>query len=143
LSISGTDLKKRKKQIRKTILAYFTLSATAIAVNCIYGVFGHDVHSASMTWMFLYPLLGGTLFYTLVYLLIPDVVNLKTYRLFYNSYNSGIAALTIGNFLKGILEIAGTSSQYVLYFYIAGSLFILLGLAVLSKFAAHRRKVHV
>lgn len=96
-----------------------------------------------MTWMFLYPLLGGTLFYTLVYLLIPDVVNLKTYRLFYNSYNSGIAALTIGNFLKGILEIAGTSSQYVLYFYIAGSLFILLGLAVLSKFAAHRRKVHV
>lgn len=142
LSISGTDLKKLKKQLRKTTLVYLALSATAIAVDLIYGIFGHDVHSAAMTWMFLYPLIGGTLFYTLVNIFVPHIVGLKTYRMFYNSYNSGIAALTIGSFLKGILEIAGASSQYVQYFYIAGSLLSTFGLLILLKYAAKQRKAH-
>lgn len=143
MSISGIDLKKRKKQLRKTILVYLVLAATAIVVNFIYGFFGHDVHSAAMTWMFLYPLLGGTIFYTLVNILVPHIVCLKTYRLFYNSYNSGIAALTFGSFLKGILEIAGASSQYVMYFYIAGSLLAAFGFLILLKtWAARQRKAH-
>jgi hypothetical protein len=110
---------------------YIILSITAIAVNNIYALFGHGVHSAAMTWMFLYPLIGGGLGYFLIERLAPGIVKAKGYRLFYNLYNSGIATLTVGSFLQGILEIAGTSSPYTIGFYVVGLLFAVAGLVLL------------
>ena len=115
------------------MLVYLVLSLTAIAVNNIYAIFGHGVHSAAMTWMFLYPLIGGTLIYFLIERLIPGVSKAAGYRVFYNAYNSGIAALTAGSFLKGILDIAGTSSTYTAVFYVIGWLFAAVGLILLAS----------
>jgi hypothetical protein len=108
------------RQIRKTVIVYLILTVVSIAVANIYAQFGHGVHSAAMTLMFLYPLLGGTLFYFTLGLIVPRISDRRNYRLFYNIYNSGIAVLTVGSLLKGILDIAGTASGYVQLFQVTG-----------------------
>jgi prolipoprotein diacylglyceryltransferase len=62
--------------------------------------------------MFLYPLIGGALFYFIIYVFTNKISKFKCYRLFFNIYNSGIATLTFGSFIKGILELAGADSIY-------------------------------
>jgi len=131
LSIAAIDSKRPKCQLRRTIITYWLVSIAAIAVDNIYAIFGHGVRSPAMTWMFLYPLLGGGLVFLLIKLLFPQSIKASGYRLFYNVYNSGIAALTTGSFLKGILDIAGTSSPYTAVYYITGGLFIAAGLIIL------------
>ena len=58
-----------------------------------------------MTLMFLYPLVGGAAIY-LVFGLIFKKIDYKSLRIYFNIYNSGIATLTIGSLLKGIIVIA-------------------------------------
>lgn len=41
--------------------------------------------------------------------------------------HSGIATLAVASFLNGVLEIAGTDSVYLLYFYIIGFALVFLG----------------
>ncbi|WKY46610.1 hypothetical protein Q5O24_09475 [Eubacteriaceae bacterium ES3] len=118
-----------KNQMVKTSLVYAIISALLIGINCIYGLFGHGVHSPYMTYMFLYTLLGGSLFYIGLYKSLPSLIKSKAYRLLNNLYNSGIATLTVGSFLSGILEIAGTGSDYQKYFFIVG--FSMVGLSVI------------
>jgi hypothetical protein len=130
LSISAIKPKKQNWQLKKTVLVYYVLAATAIAVNYIYAIFGHGVHAPAMTWMFLYPLIGGALVYFLIAKLIPAVSNVTGYRLFYNLYNSGIATLTVASLLKGILDIAGTNSVYTGVFYVGGIILVVAGLVV-------------
>jgi hypothetical protein len=141
LSILGINMKSQLKQLRKTILVYLVLSAAALVVSKVYGIFGHGVDSPAMTWMFLYPLLGGALFYFVIVWFIPGTIKISGYRVFFNSYNSGIAVLTFGSFLKGILEIAGTSSPYTVLFYEAGVLFIASGLILLFVLVMNLKKI--
>jgi hypothetical protein len=141
LSILDINKKNRKKQVRKTIWVYLIMTILMIVINKVYGLFGHGVHSAAMTWMFLYPLLGGVLLFFLLDRLLPEqVTRFSGYRLFYNSYNSGIATLTVGSFLKGVFAIAGTDSAYLAGFYVAGGLFIAGGLSVLGVLMLNCRK---
>ena len=125
--------------MRRTIEVYLILAFTAVLTDNIYALFGHGVRSASMTWMFLYPLLGGALVYLLIELLIPRLRGATGFRLSCNLYNSGIALLTVGSFLRGILEIAGTESAYVPAFNIAGWGFAAAG-AVLFLLAPFRHR---
>ena len=116
-----SDINKgRSKKILKTVLIYLVLSVTAIVVDHVYALFGHGVRSASMSLMFLYLLLGGALGYFLLWFIAPGAYLSKWYRLGYNLYNSGIATLTVGSFYKGILDIAGTESDYTRMFSILG-----------------------
>lgn len=125
--ISGIKMNINSKKIRKTIGVYLLLSVVAVVINLIYGIFGHGVHAAAMTWMFLYPLLGGAVAYFMIDRFCPFIIRFVAYRIGYNSYNSGIGALTVGSFLQGVLEIAGTNSPYLLIFTIIGWLAIAIG----------------
>ncbi|KNZ43521.1 hypothetical protein AKG39_00995 [Acetobacterium bakii] len=134
-------MKSKRRSKRNTVIIYLVLSLTAVVINYIYGLLGHGVSSPAMTWMFLYPLLGGALLFFLINVLIPCSSLFAGYRLFFNAYNSGIATLTLGSFLKGILDIAGTSSPYIVLFYGVGWLFISAGLILLLKLYAKHRKI--
>lgn len=83
-----------------------------LAVHAVYSLFAHGVDSAAMANMFLFPLLGGCVFFLILALLLPDLPAKPRYRLFTNLYNAGIATLTLHGFLVGVLEIAGTASAY-------------------------------
>jgi len=143
LFILDTKIKSNKKKILKTSLIYLVLSLSAIIINYVYGLFGHGVHSSYMTWMFLYPLLGGAVLYLLIFLLVSEITGFVAYRMFYNIYNSGIATLTIGSLLKGIFDIAGTSSVYIAVFYAIGELFVAIGLVMLLVLAVNLKKSQV
>ncbi|WP_291644012.1 hypothetical protein [Clostridium sp.] len=142
MSILDIDMKSQRKQIRKTIWVYLILSVIAAAFDKVYGVFGHGINSPSMTWMFLYPLLGGALFYFIIERFIPYILKLSGYRVFCNIYNSGIATLTFGSLLKGIFDIAGTSSDYLVFFYIVGGGFIAAGLIMMFIKVIRQKRVH-
>jgi len=108
----------------KIALIFLAVSLFCIVFNFIYAKYSHDVNSNYMTFMFAYPLIGGTM----VYLLIGAISKARMPgRFVVNVYNSGIAALTVGSMLKGIFDIAGTSSPYQPVFGVAGILMILLG----------------
>lgn len=132
MSTSVTN-KCLQRQPHKTVLVYIILTIVCIAIDNIYALFGHGVRSASMSLMFLYPLVGGALVYLLIGLLIPWFNHHENYRLFYNIYNSGIAILVVGSLLKGILDIAGTASPYVILFFVMGWSFVTIALVIAVK----------
>lgn len=120
LYTSDTDKPKRSAQFRKTAIVYLAVTVFCVIFDRVYALFGHGVFSASMSFMFLYPLLAGVLPFLLLWLFAPQADKVKYYRLFYNCYNSGVATLTVGSMLNGIFEIAGTSSSYVIVFTVCG-----------------------
>lgn len=136
-------MRNNGKQLGRTIWAYLILSAAAVVVDKVYGIFGHGVDSAAMTWMFLYPLLGGALFYFIIERLIPHITKFTGCRVFLNIHNSGIATLTLASLLKGIFEIAGTNSTYLVYYYMTGGAFIAAGLIIMLIMAINHDRVHV
>ncbi len=143
LSILDINNRNNQRQLGKTIRVYLILSVVAVVVDKVYGIFSHGVDSAAMTWMFLYPMLGGALFYFIILRLISNITKFDGYRVFLNAYNSGIATLTIASLLKGIFEIAGTNSSYLVYYYVTGGIFIAVGLVIMLIMTINQNKVHV
>lgn len=84
-----------------------------------------------MTFMFLYPLLGGAAGFFLLRQFIFKARGCRYYRLSYNSYNSGIATLTVSSALKGVFDIAGTSSSYLTVYIVVGIIMAAFGIGVL------------
>lgn len=132
MSISVINNNVKSVQIRKTILVYMVMAIAAVIFDQIYALFGHGVRSAAMSMMFLYPLLGGALFYYTAGRFLPGLNQQQHFRLCYNIYNSGIAILTTGSLLKGILDIAGTASAYVPLYFIIGWTFSAAGMCLLG-----------
>jgi hypothetical protein len=124
-------MNKKLSTSKKTGITYLVLTVVTIIIEKIYRLFGHGVTSPSMTWMFLYPLAGGLL----IYLVSREKVGMgssERFRSVFNLYHSGIATLTVGSFLMGVLEIAGTDSDYLPYFYIVGFVMVLLGILLFT-----------
>jgi hypothetical protein len=126
--------------MRRTAITYLAVSALCILIDKVYALFGHGVHSAAMSLMFLYPLLAGMLPFLLMGLFLPRADQVRHYRPCFNCYNSGIAALTCGSLLQGIFEIAGTSSPYLPAFYLAGSTLFMAGLLAYLLNLSRRRR---
>ena len=112
------------KKLQRTSIVYVGLSLFSILFERIYSIFSHGMSSDAMTYLFLYPLVLGSGVYGLINIIFPRVITSNYYRLFSNVYNTGIATLMTGLLLKGIFEIAGSSSGLLsLYFLVSYSLF--------------------
>jgi len=109
------------------MFVYIAISIFCIIFNSIYALYGHGVTSAAMSFMFLYPFIGGAVVFMLLWILKPNAANVPGYRINYNIYNSGIASLVVGSILKGVFEIAGTSSPYTAVYFILGWLLVAAG----------------
>ncbi|SDN75654.1 hypothetical protein [Acetanaerobacterium elongatum] len=130
MSTSAIKGQHNSRHFRKTMLVYLAISVFCIVFDRIYALFGHGVYSASMSLMFLYPLLGGALPFLLLWQFAPQEDSVSHYRLYYNCYNSGIAALTVQSLLNGIFEIAGTASRYLIVFVVCGWVMVAAGLVL-------------
>ena len=99
----------------RTAAVYLAASVLCIAATNVYALFGHGVRSAAMDFMFLYPLLGGSLVFFAIASLPAALAKkiARRSRLGYNLYNSGIASLTSAAMLTGVMEIAGTGSRWI------------------------------
>jgi hypothetical protein len=120
----------KRKFMRKSAIVYFCVSVLCIVITNIYALYGHAVRSLYMDYMFLYPLIGGMalLSLTAVY---KKVASGLLFRIGFNLYNSGLAALTAGSMLNGIMEIAGTASEWIPFFALFGWGFAIAGITVI------------
>ena len=112
------------------MIVYLGVSAFCLLFGFVYSLFGHGVQSAYLSLLFLYPLAGGAAVFALLWRFGPPTAQIPQYRLFYNAYNSGIAALSLASALQGVFDVAGTSSPYTVFFWITGCL--LAGIGVIG-----------
>ncbi len=119
-------------KLNKTIITYSLSTIGLYLFATIYTLFGHGVTSPWMSNAYLYSLGLGVFVFILLKMLIPEIVQQKGYRIFYQTYNSGIAILINGMLLHGILDIAGGSSDYVSWFLFVGWGLIGIGVAFCS-----------
>jgi hypothetical protein len=76
-----------------------------------------------MDLAFLYPMAGGGAL-ALALFLKPAIAGRKFFRLGANLCNSGLAALAVGSFLQGVMDIAGTASKHIMWFFALGALMV-------------------
>ncbi len=100
---------------------YAGIAAFCVVFCLIYEQFSFGEHSDAMRRMFLVPLLGGVLPFAL--LAASDLLSGLS-RVAFNLWNSGIAVLVSGCLITGIIEISGRVSDYSLYYWIAGGVFL-------------------
>jgi hypothetical protein len=110
-----------KLKTKKTVIIYSAITLLCIAINYIYSLFGHGVSSPYMSYAFVFSLILGVVGFFVIGRL--DLENRTSFSL----YNAGIATLTVGSILRGILDIAGADTTYPIYYFIAGTAFVVIG----------------
>ena len=117
-----------RKSIVKAFILYLSAAAFCLVFYLIYSRFSHDVSSPFMTFLFAWPLLLGALPCGII--LTSKNERLYPSRLSANLYNSGVAALTIASAMKGVFDIAGTSSIHQSILMIVGISFLAFGVLI-------------
>lgn len=112
-----SDTDRMRKRAGKTALVYLLAALLCALFGAVYEMFSHEVYSHWMIYAFVFPLAGGTLPF-----LILSLGRGGTYpnALVSNLYHCGIATLTVGSILCGVLEIYGTTNSLSQYYWIAG-----------------------
>lgn len=122
MSISDTN----NRQAIKVTLVYLIISCFCALFGAVYELFSHEVYSFYMIYAFAFPLVGGALpfaAYALTGAKYPGAIAR-------NLYHAGIATLTVGSIVRGVLEIYGTTNALSRFYWIAGVGFVLFGVAV-------------
>ena len=109
----------------KTACVYLAVSAFCAVFGAVYEHFSHNVYSAYMVFAFAFPLVGGALPF-----LILRALRVKRIAAPERLYHSGIAALTVGSIINGILEIYGTTNALSVVYWYAGAALCFLGIAL-------------
>lgn len=102
---------------------YLLVSLGCAVFSLIYESFSHGVFSVFMVFLFLFPLLlGAAPFFLLSRMAVVPPASAR------GAYHAGLATLSAGSCLAGILEIYGTTSSYLPAYWIAGGILMLVGI---------------
>lgn len=108
---------------------YLAASAFCALFAFVYAQFSHGVSSPFMTFLFVIPLLGGAL-----PALIARIAGIRPAPLRARQAGAlAIACLTLGSCLRGVFDIAGTSSALLWAYPAAAAAFAIAALIVLAK----------
>lgn len=115
------------KKSAKIALCYLLISIFCGIFSGVYEIFSHEVYSPFMIFAFAFPLVLGCLpFFVLWFFKIKKHPSLWAK----NFLHSGVATLTVGSIIKGVLEIYGTTNQLSEYYWPVGVCLYLLGLII-------------
>ena len=92
-----------------------------------------------MIFAFAFPLVGGTFPFAVLSLFAHGLLPGRLPRFL---YNAGIAALTVGSMMKGVLEIYGTTNDLLKIYRFAGFGFVGIGLIIYAAELLSARKSH-
>lgn len=106
---------------KKTAVIYLFATLFCMALNYVYSLFGHGVSSPFMSYAFVFSFVLGVVGFLLL-----DRLNLNN-RVAFNLYNAGIATLTIGSILRGVIDIAGADTVYPVYYFYVGAILVVAG----------------
>jgi hypothetical protein len=119
--------------IPKTIIRYVISSIFLFIFQVVYHQFSHGVVSPALRYVWIVPILG-----LIIWIIVASVNHSKLSFL----YHAGIVILINGFILQGILEIAGSDSPYIVFYFIVSFLCIIVALArILVKKKPERRNV--
>ncbi len=117
------DIKKLREQGK----IYIIVTLTCILFSIIYESFSHGVISNFMIFSFVVPLVFGVginyMFYFFKIKKLPSRIQNKI-------YNAGIATLTIGSIMEGVLQIYGTTNSKIYVYLVVGT--VLLFTSIIS-----------
>lgn len=109
--------------MEKIVFVYLLVTIFCAVFGAVYEWFSHGVFSYYMLYAFLVPLIGGVIpFYCLLYF--RGKVPTSTARRF---HHFGIATLTAGCIICGVLEIYGTTNRLTILYFIVGGMFVFFG----------------
>lgn len=119
----------------KIALNYLLFSIFVAFFGAVYEMFSYGVYSYFMLYAFAFPLVGGVLPFFLLAVYGGSErfskIKLPT-ALSRGLYHCGIATLTIGSVICGVLEIYGTTSYLTKYYWIVGGL-LMIGSLILYR----------
>ena len=110
------------KRYASVIKAYLLATVGCAIFGAVYELFSHEVWSCFMICAFAFPLLLGA---------IPFFQMQKRGKPFPGRaaelVHAGVAALTVGSILQGVLEIYGTSNPLTISYWVAGGALTAIG----------------
>ena len=125
--LSASDIRIKKRSAGRMAIIYICISLFCGLFSAIYEHFSHEVYSDYMIYLFMFPLIGGVLPFTAIglskHLQCPTPISARL-------YNSGVAALTLGSCLAGVLDIYGTTSTYINIYWISGIALVGIGITI-------------
>ena len=108
------------KKYGKTALVYLIISIFLVLFGAVYEHFSFGVYSYFMLYAFAFSLVGGAL-PALIFAL--RSVHASPWPMAAWLYRSGIATLSIGSIIRGVLDIYGTANGLIVwYWYVGGGL---------------------
>lgn len=118
---------KESKRCAVCAFAYLAVSLFCLLFGAVYESFSHGVYSNAMVYAFAFPLCLGTVPYfgALAFLKKPIPRGAAAHL-----WAFGIATLTVGSILRGVLEIYGTDSDLLIAYPIAGGALLASALTV-------------
>lgn len=119
-----SDIELNRKRACKAAFVYLLVALFFVLFGAVYEIYSHEVYSYYMLYAFAFPLIGGTLVFNIL-----SFLKLQKYpnAIARNLYHSGIATLTVGSVVQGVLEIYGTTNALSDYYWSAGILLIVIG----------------
>jgi len=134
VTLCTSDIKE-KRSMENVAFVYFLIALFCALFGAVYEVFSHGVYSFYMLYAFAFPLVGGTLPFWVLARSSWGRPGVWSSRL----YHSGIATLTVGSVIRGILDIYGTTNRLSVVYLVAGVLLVVMG-GILFVFGRIRTK---
>ena len=118
-----SDKSSGKSKAASPLGVYLAASVFCALFGAVYELFSHGVFSYWMIYAFFFPLLLGA---------IPSFLLLRRGKAFprraaADCIHGGVAWLTVGSIVQGVLEIYGTTNPLVKAFWLIGAGLLLIG----------------
>ncbi|HFI0425881.1 TPA: hypothetical protein ACGOW3_000148 [Streptococcus suis] len=118
----STSVTNSTTRVSRTFISYLAITAFLFIFSRIYESLSYGEVSAFMHYMFCMTLIGGAVLLGLLQLM-PTLS-----RLSYNLWNSGVATITAGCLLRGIINLSGRSTTLDQPYWYIGAGFLVLSL---------------
>ncbi|MGQ7560161.1 hypothetical protein ACTGUR_00075 [Streptococcus suis] len=128
----STSVTNSTTRVSRTFISYLAITAFLFIFSRIYESLSYGEVSIFMHYMFCVTLIGGAVLLGLLQLM-PTLS-----RLSYNLWNSGVATITAGCLLRGIINLSGRSTTLDQPYWYIGVGFLVL--ALISLFFTGNRK---
>ena len=123
-----SDTNTNARRAAKTAFVYLLISLFLVLFGAVYERYSHEVYSFYMLYAFVFPLAGGVLPFSIIFLYGANRYPPVGVR---RLYHFGIATLSVGSIIRGILEIYGTTNALVRWYWIIGAGLIVLSIILL------------
>lgn len=124
------------RRLLRQCFGYAAASAGTALFGAVYEHFSHEVYSYFMLYAFAVPLILGVI-PMLGIMLSGKKISEKNPCL--HLYGFGIAALTTGSIIKGVLDIYGTTNHLIKWYLYAGIILLVIGAVLILADIMHKK----